>query len=124
LYRIAAPEGRGAGRRRQQREHRQAQLSAYRIVQGRSATRCATRPGRATVEVDYQPDRLLLRVRNDAPAAGRDTSGPASPGQGIIGMRERAAMLGGELVAEPTPEGGYLVEATLPLGERRQVEPP
>jgi signal transduction histidine kinase len=39
-------------------------------------------------------------------------------------MRERAAMLGGELVAEPTPEGGYLVEATLPLGERRQVEPP
>ena len=75
-------------------------------------------------EVDYQPDRLLLRVRNDAPAAGRDTSGPASPGQGIIGMRERTAMLGGELVAEPTPEGGYLVEATLPLGERQQVEPP
>jgi signal transduction histidine kinase len=101
------------------------ELSAYRIVQEALSNTLRHAPGaRATVEVDYQPDRLLLRVRNDAPAAGRDTSGPASPGQGIIGMRERAAMLGGELVAEPTPEGGYLVEATLPLGEQRQVEPP
>jgi signal transduction histidine kinase len=101
------------------------ELSAYRIVQEALSNTLRHAPGaRATVEVDYQPDRLLLRVRNDASEAGRDTSGPASPGQGIIGMRERAAMLGGDLVAEPTPQGGYLVEATLPLGERRQVEPP
>jgi signal transduction histidine kinase len=101
------------------------ELSAYRIVQEALSNTLRHAPGaRATVEVDYQPDHLLLRVHNDAPAAGRVTSGPASPGQGIIGMRERAAMLGGELVAEPTPEGGYLVKATLPLGERWQVEPP
>jgi signal transduction histidine kinase len=101
------------------------ELSAYRIVQEALSNTLRHAPGaRAMVEVDYQPDRLLLRVRNDAPAGGGDTSAPVSPGQGIIGMRERAAMLGGELVAEPTPEGGYLVEATLPLGERRQVQPP
>jgi signal transduction histidine kinase len=101
------------------------ELSAYRIVQEALSNTLRHAPGaRATVEVDYQPDRLLLRVRNDPPAAGGHAPGPASPGQGIIGMRERAAMLGGELLAEPTPEGGYLVEATLPLGERRQVEPP
>ena len=47
----------------------------------------------------------------------------AQPGQGIIGMRERAAMLGGELRAAPTEEGGYLVEALLPLGAPDRVGP-
>ena len=44
----------------------------------------------------------------------RSVAGGAA-GHGIVGMRERAAMLGGTLSAGPTSEGGYLVEAVLPL---------
>jgi hypothetical protein len=48
---------------------------------------------------------------------------PARPGHGILGMRERAAMLGGTLTAGPTPDGGYLVEAVLPLDAQHQQRP-
>jgi signal transduction histidine kinase len=92
-------------------------LSAYRIVQEALSNTLRHAPGaRATVEVGYQPDHLRIRVRNDAPAVRADRVQPAPPGHGIIGMRERAVMLGGTLSAGPTSDGGYLVEATLPLG--------
>jgi signal transduction histidine kinase len=101
------------------------ELSAYRIIQEALSNTLRHAPGaRATVEVDYQPDGLCLRVRNDAATVRSDQPRPASPGQGIIGMRERAAMLGGELAAGPTGDGGYLVEAALPLGEQHRVERP
>jgi signal transduction histidine kinase len=101
------------------------ELSAYRIIQEALSNTLRHAPGaRATVEVDYQPDRLCLRVRNDAATVRSDQPRPASPGQGIIGMRERAAMLGGELAAGPAGDGGYLVEAALPLGEQPRVERP
>jgi signal transduction histidine kinase len=91
------------------------ELSAYRIMQEALSNALSHAPGaRATAEVHYQPGRLWLRVHNDAPAGG-DRPRPASPGHGIIGMRERAAMLGGTLAAGPTADGGYLVEAVLPL---------
>jgi signal transduction histidine kinase len=92
------------------------ELSAYRIIQEALSNTLRHAPGaRATVEVGYEPGRLRLRVRNDAPPGRRERAGPTPPGQGIMGMRERAAMLGGELAAGSTPEGGYLVEAVLPL---------
>jgi signal transduction histidine kinase len=65
--------------------------------------------------VGYAPDRLRLRVQNDVPPVGGERLPPAPPGHGIVGMRERAAMLGGTLTAGPDGEGGYLVEAVLPL---------
>jgi signal transduction histidine kinase len=101
------------------------ELSAYRIVQEALSNTLRHAPGaRATVEVGYERDRLRLRVRNDAPSVRRDRPRPSQPGQGIIGMRERAAMLGGELAAGATPQGGYLVEAVLPLdGHHDQTEP-
>ena len=92
------------------------ELSAYRIVQEALSNALRHAPGAAaTVEVRYEPDRLRLRVENQAPPDRGRSPRPASAGQGIVGMRERAAMLGGTLAAGPTPEGGYLVEAVLPL---------
>jgi signal transduction histidine kinase len=92
------------------------ELSAYRILQEALSNALRHAPGgRATVEVHHAPDRLRLRVRNDAPPDRGDRPPPAAPGHGLIGMRERAAMLGGTLAAGPDGEGGYLVEAVLPL---------
>jgi signal transduction histidine kinase len=92
------------------------ELSAYRILQEALSNALRHAPGaRATVEVGYEPDRLRLRVHNDPPPASAERPPPAPPGHGIVGMRERAAMLGGTLAAGPTSDGGYLVEAVLPL---------
>ncbi len=64
------------------------------------------------MEIGYQPDSLTIRVANTAP----DKLGPPSQGagHGLLGMRERATMLGGDLAVGPTPDGGYEVTATLP----------
>ena len=92
------------------------ELSAYRILQEALSNTLRHAPGaRATAEVVYEPDRLRLRVHNGPSPAGGERPSPPRPGHGILGMRERAAMLGGTLVAGPTPDGGYLVEAVLPL---------
>jgi signal transduction histidine kinase len=100
------------------------ELSAYRIVQEALSNILRHAPGaRATVTVAYEPDRLRVRVHNDAPMVRTPRRQPSQPGQGIIGMRERAAMLGGELRAAPTQESGYLVEALLPLKEPDRVGP-
>ncbi|MEU4686850.1 histidine kinase [Streptomyces xinghaiensis] len=91
------------------------ELSAYRIVQEALSNALRHAPGsRVRVEVAYVLTGLGLRIVNTAP------TGPVSPspgmGHGVTGMRERAVMLGGELTAEPTAEGGYEVAAFLPAG--------
>jgi signal transduction histidine kinase len=62
----------------------------------------------------YGPDELEVEVRDD----GRATVplGGGSGGHGLVGMRERASLLGGTLDAGPLPEGGYRVHARLPIG--------
>jgi signal transduction histidine kinase len=87
-------------------------LSAYRIVQ-EALTNVLKHagPARVTVTVGYRPDGLHLGVTND----GRPVAAPAAGGQGLIGMRERAALFGGELTAGPRAEGGFAVAARLPL---------
>ena len=90
------------------------ELSAYRIMQEALSNALRHAPGApAAVEVSYEPERLRLRVRNDRPPVTNPVPGAA--GHGIVGMRERVAMLGGTLSAGPTSDGGYLVEAALPL---------
>ncbi|GAA2414144.1 sensor histidine kinase [Actinomadura vinacea] len=93
-------------------------LSAYRIVQEALSNAMRHAPGaRVDVELIRKEAILLLSVINGPAADGhRPTPSPPGSGHGLMGMRERATMLGGGLTAEPTPEGGFAVTATLPLG--------
>ncbi|MEU4271741.1 sensor histidine kinase [Streptomyces sp. NPDC026092] len=95
------------------------ELSAYRIVQEALSNAMRHAPGaRVRVEIRHQPCGLTLRVANTPPARPVDQAAAplsAGPGHGLLGMRERTAMLGGELATGPTPEGGYEVTATLPV---------
>jgi signal transduction histidine kinase len=87
-------------------------LTAYRLVQeGLTNTlRHAVRPGRAVVSIAYADDRLELSVRDDgAPVAAPEA------GHGLLGLRERVAVYGGDLVARPGRDGGFELVATLPL---------
>jgi signal transduction histidine kinase len=91
-------------------------LAAFRIVQESltNVTRHAG-PASATVLVRYGPDDLTVRVDDD----GRGPVAAAGPGNGngIRGMRERVAALGGELTTGPRPGGGFRVQARLPIDE-------
>ncbi|MDF2740498.1 MAG: sensor histidine kinase, partial [Actinomycetia bacterium] len=92
------------------------ELSAYRIVQEALSNVLRHANGSdVRVEVVYRPAALELRVRNGPPPVPPAPSPGA--GHGLPGMRERAAMLGGELAAGPDPDGGYAVAAVLPAGE-------
>jgi signal transduction histidine kinase len=89
-------------------------LSAYRIVQEALSNAMRHAPGaEVRVGVAYAPAALRLCIVNGPPRAAAST--PPGPGHGLPGMRERAAMLGGELNAAPTSGGGYAVTAVLPL---------
>ncbi|WP_424537092.1 ATP-binding protein [Sphaerisporangium viridialbum] len=81
-----------------------------------------------TIEISRTAAELRLRVANGPgrPAlrpvtAGRRPGARPSPGggQGIIGMRERATLLGGALDTAPIRDGGFTVTATLPILEER-----
>jgi signal transduction histidine kinase len=90
------------------------ELSAYRILQEALSNAMRHAPGATTrVEIGYRPAGLALQVVN-GPARSQPVSSPG-PGHGVLGMRERAAMLGGELTAGSRPDGGYAVAAVLPI---------
>jgi signal transduction histidine kinase len=89
-------------------------------------------PGAAVqVHLHYGEAALVIEVRNDSCARGTPAPSvqPGEPGRsdggghGIIGMRERAAMLGGHLEARPAPNGEFLVTAALPLGSEPEEAP-
>jgi signal transduction histidine kinase len=93
-------------------------LSAYRIVQEALSNAARHAPGsRVRVEVGYQTDGLQVAVRNDGTGPAGDAEPDPDGGHGLIGMRERVAMLGGTLSAEPARDGGFAVVARLPYGE-------
>jgi signal transduction histidine kinase len=77
--------------------------------------RGAPRPRRdpVTVQVADEDEQVRLTVRDDG-AAGPTGHTPA--GYGLVGMAERASLLGGTLQAGPDPDGGWTVRALLPKG--------
>jgi signal transduction histidine kinase len=92
-------------------------LSAYRIVQ-EALTNCLKHAGaaKAIVRLCYGREDLELQVLDD----GRGVVGLRDPGRengghGLIGMRERVAVFGGNLDVGPRPGGGFKVDARLPL---------
>ncbi|MFD7081329.1 sensor histidine kinase [Streptomyces sp. NPDC002181] len=90
------------------------ELTAYRIVQEALSNCLRHAPGsRVEVGIAYGPRELHLCVANSAPTRPAPPSHGA--GHGLLGMRERAGMLGGELAAGPRPDGGYEVSAVLPM---------
>jgi signal transduction histidine kinase len=92
------------------------ELSAYRIVQEALSNALRHAPGSsAKVEISYVLGGLGLRIMNTPPQSLVKTSPGA--GHGITGMRERVAMLNGEMTAEPTEEGGYEVTAFIPVAQ-------
>ncbi len=88
------------------------ELSAYRIVQ--EALTNAIKHSRASsveVELEYLARELRVQVLDD----GLARPAPDGGGQGLVGIRERAATFGGSAEAGPRPDGGWLVSARLPL---------
>jgi signal transduction histidine kinase len=97
-------------------------LAAYRLVQ-EALTNVLKHAGQArtTVQLEYRPDELRITICDDgrsgpgtAPDPVRGLS-PGRGGRGLIGLRERIAIYGGELDAGPRPGGGWRVSARIPL---------
>jgi signal transduction histidine kinase len=106
-------------------------LAAFRIVQ-EALTNVVKHSGAATcgVTVSYEEDKLSVEITDEGPggqvpavAGARGVlatgGGPTADGggHGLIGMRERVSLYGGELTAAPGPERGFRVAARLPIGD-------
>ena len=99
-------------------------LSAYRIVQ-EALTNVVKHSGAACchVLVDYAPDALLVQVTDGGPGGAAPPRAAAVPrqaafpraGHGLMGMRERVSLCGGDFSAGPRPDAGFRVRARLPL---------
>ncbi|AXK34746.1 hypothetical protein DVA86_20915 [Streptomyces armeniacus] len=89
---------------------RDVELAVYRVAQEgltnalQHARECSTK-----VRVRYGADRVDVEVSTAGPVAAA-----AEPGRGLIRLRERVSLLGGELRAEGRPEGGFVLEARIP----------
>lgn len=93
-------------------------VSAYRIVQESLSNAMRHAPGsHVAITVTYRsnPHVLTIEVRNDPGDADSALEVPTGDSLGLMGMRERATMLGGDLHARHTADGGFSVRARLPV---------
>jgi signal transduction histidine kinase len=99
------------------------ELSAYRIVQEAltNVIKHAGKPSRVDVTVRFSPYALTVEVIDDgrgvAAHSRNGDPGPDGSGHGLIGMRERVDVWGGELTVGAAPGGGYRVRAQLPYSD-------
>jgi signal transduction histidine kinase len=106
--------------------HAGIELSAYRVVQEAltNVLKHAGTPARVEVTIRHLPGSLAVEVTDDGRGlAARSSNDDAADapadgyGHGIVGMRERIELWGGELSVGPAPGGGYRVRALLPYGD-------
>jgi signal transduction histidine kinase len=98
------------------------ELAAYRIVQEALTNARRHAPGTAVdVELTFGDGDLRVQVRDNGPGP---PDWPPAGGHGLLGMRERAAAVGGELHTGPAPGGGFLVDATLPSKQEAGLRTP
>ena len=101
------------------------ELSAYRVVQEAltNVIKHAGHPTRVEVTVQHRPGSLAVEVVDDGrglsarPEGGGAVVAVDGAGHGLVGMRERVELWGGELSVGPAPGGGYRVKALLPCGD-------
>lgn len=100
-------------------------LAAYRIVQEAltNVTKHTPHGTAATVDLTWTGRALRLRIANPAPVQGRPTASGFTCGYGLLGIRERAALAGGDLSAGHTADGGFEVCATLPTATSSDPAP-
>ena len=89
-------------------------LAAYRVVQ-EALTNVLKHAGQAktTIQIEYRPAELFITVYDDGGHA--TMAAPGGDGRGLIGLRERIAVYGGQLDAGPRPGGGWRLTARIPL---------
>jgi signal transduction histidine kinase len=92
-------------------------LSAYRIVQeGLTNALKHARASHADVTVRYTESGVQLEIRDDG--VGAAAKNGRAPGHGLVGMRERVKIYGGEMSAGAAPEGGFVIAARLPIAHQ------
>jgi signal transduction histidine kinase len=89
-------------------------LSAFRIAQEGLTNVLKHGGGVARVLVRYSPGAVAVEIADDGRAGVAEEAPAEGTGHGLIGMRERVAVFGGELTAGPVPDGGYRMAARLP----------
>ncbi|MCM4076856.1 sensor histidine kinase [Paractinoplanes hotanensis] len=91
-----------------------ADVALYRMVQESLSNARQHAPGAPVlITLRYLPREVSLAVVNDPPARRTEPAARTSSGVGMIGMRERAQLIGARFAAGPTAEGGWSVTATL-----------
>ena len=97
-------------------------LAAYRVVQ-EALTNVLKHAGQAktTIQIEYRPAELFITVYDDGGHA--TMAAPGGDGRGLIGLRERIAVYGGQLDAGPRPGGGWRLTARIPLDPAAQGLP-
>jgi signal transduction histidine kinase len=95
------------------------EMTAYRIVQESltNVLRHARAATTVTVRIGYQADGMVVEIGDDGHGTGSHAASNGG-GYGLLGMRERAAAVGGRLEAGPAPSGGFTVRAWLPTPGR------
>lgn len=96
--------------------------AAYRVAQEGLTNANKHAPGASVqVTVKYEPDALVVEVRNNPPRPGVADGGP---GVGLIGLGERVRVAGGLLHVGPLPAGGFRIAAVLPYEDTTVAEEP
>jgi signal transduction histidine kinase len=92
-------------------------LAAFRVVQEALTNALKHAPEQpVAVHLDYAGDELVVRVAATGPGTPAGAGPAGAAGFGLVGLRERARAVGGQLEAGATADGGFLVSARLPTG--------